>query len=212
MRAGAEPAVDILPLQDGVWGEGGVWPGISRGRWILDRVPVWAAATSFVVGGAALFGWAFNLPALTHILPQFSSMKAVTAACFMVLGVALFGASSQRLVTSGRILTLVGALVVAAVAVVTLFAYATGAPLFLDTLLWHESTPTPGSPFPGRMSPNTAGAFLLVSISLIVRHHTTPRALVWSNATAALAVFIALVSCVGYAYRAYELTTLASQN
>ncbi|MBC7896490.1 MAG: PAS domain S-box protein, partial [Cytophagaceae bacterium] len=62
------------------------------------------------------------------------------------------------------------------------------------------------------MSPNSAGAFLLLATSLLLRRRGTPRALRWSDASAAVTVFIALVSCVGYAYGAFVLTTLASQN
>ncbi|MBC7897984.1 MAG: hypothetical protein H7066_21360, partial [Cytophagaceae bacterium] len=155
----------------------------SRELWILDRAPLWAGALTIAVGLAVLGGWALGLPWLTRIMPQFASMKAITAACFILTGVALLGAGHPDRETWARWLTIVGAVVLAAVALLTLYAYASGSSLFLDDVMWRESSPSPRSPYPGRMSPNSAGAFLLLATSLLLRRRGTPRALRWSDAS-----------------------------
>ena len=87
----------------------------------LRRVPAVAAAVAGV-GLLVLVGWMFGLEALKSVLPGLATMKANTALCFLLAGVAL--ALRER-----RAVRLACAGLVCAVAGLTLAEYVTGARL-----------------------------------------------------------------------------------
>ena len=56
---------------------------------MFRRVPAVAGAVVAAVGAVVLMGWTFGLPLLKSVLPGLASMKANTALCFLLAGVAL---------------------------------------------------------------------------------------------------------------------------
>jgi PAS domain S-box-containing protein len=104
-----------------------------------------------------LFGWLFDIPALTTMLPHLASMKVNTAIAFLLSSASLClrpDATGREGI--GRAL----AVAVAAIGLLSLIEYSAQIDLHIDQLLWPDRA-TPQTNFPGRMSAITAFNFLL---------------------------------------------------
>ncbi len=115
------------------------------------------------IGVAGLLGWALAVPALTSVVPGLASMKANTAICFILLGVALL--LRVRIPHSPGTVRLVQWVVLPVVllAALSLAEYVTGHAFGVDTLLFGPSQRAGNMTFPGRMAPGTAMSFLVLS-------------------------------------------------
>jgi len=92
-------------------------------------------------------------------------MKANTALCFLLVAAAvwlLWRPDGGRQWTAGLSLAAAAALV----GLLSLCEYVLGRDLGIDQLLFHEAAGAVGTSNPGRMAPNTALAFLLVTCAL----------------------------------------------
>lgn len=118
------------------------------------------AAAVAGLGALVLAGWAFDIPALKSVAPGLVSMKANTALCFLLLGLALRLRERRRLAAGLASFTFL-------VAAATLAEYAGGFSLGLDQLLFVDAG-DPLTSHPGRMSPITAAAFALVSLAQLL--------------------------------------------
>jgi len=131
------------------------------------------ALLTLLAGVSVLAGWAFDIALLKSISPGWVSMKANTAVCFVLSGIALFlalapPASStpgQRVGLSrlGRacsgLFGLVGALSFSEY----IFTWNGG----IDEWLFHDAAGAAGTSHPGRMAPETAACFVLLSLALL---------------------------------------------
>ncbi|MEI7732227.1 MAG: PAS domain S-box protein [Verrucomicrobiota bacterium] len=118
------------------------------------------------VGWLVLAGWFFNVPALKSVLPTFVSMKANTALCFALLGLALVCLRppvSPRRKSVGQLL----ALMVMLIGGVTACEYALGWNLGLDECLFRDDPNPVVTVFPGRMALSSALCFILLSLALL---------------------------------------------
>lgn len=59
------------------------------------RIVFLAGIVTFLIGGAALSGWAFDLPLLTRIDPDWNPMVPGTALCFVLSGLSLLGSGKS---------------------------------------------------------------------------------------------------------------------
>ncbi|MBZ0292623.1 MAG: PAS domain-containing sensor histidine kinase [Anaerolineae bacterium] len=127
-------------------------------------------------------------------------MKFNTALCFLLLAVCLY-ASIQKLSLYSRIL----ALIVLAIAGLTLLQYLAALDLGIDQLLVTDTATAPAN-FPGRMSPGTAINFILLAIALLLFNNERLRryAQIFSVAVTTISFFVLL----GYFYRVEELYRL----
>ena len=180
-------------------------PGIPSRAVIIPRI---AAATAVVVGAVALVGWAVDLQILTSIVPGLSSMKANTAAAFMLAGTSLWlsGAPSEAGIRTAAAC----AAAVGMIGLLTLSEYLFGWDLGIDQLLFGGPATAVGTPFPGRMGLNTALNFSLLSVPLLTRQGGAPRNRWWADVCTAAVAVIALTAAIGYLYSATALTGLAS--
>lgn len=138
---------------------------------LSSRFVMTASTVAATVGVAVLIGWSLNLPGL-GLIPSFLSMKANTAVCLVLLGVALwlFRDDAERPLRTWPYVLAVGCTVCAvSVGAVTLVEYAGGWDLGVDQLVFHEP-PGAGNPWPGRMSPLTASALVLLGAALTLLH------------------------------------------
>jgi signal transduction histidine kinase/CheY-like chemotaxis protein len=156
---------------------------------------------TIVLGVSVLAGWAFHVESLKSVLPGFVSMKANTALCFALSGMALlvgyFSRPSARKKTYSTLLALLVVLISGA----SLFEYISGLSLGLDQLLFSDSANSIGTSQPGRMAPNTALAFALFSSALILLSRG-PRGAAAAHAFTLLGLFIALLALIGYLFNA----------
>ncbi|MEJ1959709.1 MAG: PAS domain S-box protein [Nitrosomonadales bacterium] len=131
-----------------------------------------AAVLAIVVGIMALVGWAFDITALKSIQPGWITMKANSAVCFILIGIALLFASRlpltvspQSLILFPRLTRLFG-LSVGLIGLLTLGEYFFGWNPGIDQWLFYESASAVGTSFPGRMAPDAALCFVLLAVAL----------------------------------------------
>ena len=120
------------------------------------------------LGLAVLLGWALDIAALKNVLPGLVTMKANTAAGFLLAGTALFAAGREKpFVPVWRIIRLVLAAAVTLIGVTTIGEYVFAADYGIDQLLF-TATPEGTSTAPlGRMALANAIAFVLTGLALL---------------------------------------------
>lgn len=140
------------------------------------------------IGIAVLLGWAFDVPLFRSILPTWISMKANTAVCFVLIGTSLFVLAGPPTSFPLRLLAKSLAIIVALIAVLTVYEYAFHVDLHIDQLLVADPSETNTLFFPGRMAFVTAINFLFIAFSLwFIDRHTQ---IVWVNQLLIMVVFL----------------------
>jgi len=124
-----------------------------------------AALFSLVVGCVVLFGWLFDIGILKSISPIWISMKVNTALCFLLLGVGLLFINNNK---PKLFLSRWCAMIVIALAVLTLLEYILGTNFGIDELIFKDEPNAVGTIYPGRMANNTAFCFLFLGIALFL--------------------------------------------
>ena len=101
--------------------------------------------------------------------------------------------------------------IVFSIALLTLAEYVSGRNLGIDELLFRDVAGLVKSPFPGRMSPITAGNFLLLACGMVLLgfERLTHRH-VWTQALALVAGVLTLMVLMGYVYSVRSLYGLSS--
>lgn len=117
-----------------------------------------------VVGCVVLTGWVLGIHALTSLIPWGWTMKANTALAFILCGVALL--LLQLPGAWARLVARSCALVVGAVALLTLVEYVCSCNFGIDEFVLRDHGQWGGIAHPGRMAPNTATALVLQATAL----------------------------------------------
>ncbi len=117
------------------------------------------------VGISVLFGWALDIALLKSILPGWNTMKPNTAVCFILMGSALMLAAASSSPVKARAARYC-ALSAGLIAGLTLCEYIFGVSLGIDRVLFGDAPGAPGTLHPGRVAPDTALSFVLLSASL----------------------------------------------
>jgi len=136
-----------------------------------------ASVLACLLGVLALAGWALDIPLLKSVLPGFVTMKANTAAAFILSGLALL-LLSRPTRTGGKWARLAGqacAGLVSLLGLLTLAEYAFHWDLGIDQLLFDEAAGAVQTTYPGRMAPNTALSFLLLGLTFCLLDLKTRR-------------------------------------
>ena len=175
--------------------------GLSLGN---SSVPARIAATvTVLLAISSLWGWAFNVRALTSVIPGAVEMKVNTATCLLLCGVALLilsGRTSTRLEAAAR----AAAVVVFFIGVATLAEYLFEWQLGIDELVVRDLAGS-YNVFRGRMSPFTATALIVLGFAVAgVRAKRTDRT---ARLAAGIGMSIGLLSLVGYLWNAGEIVT-----
>lgn len=157
-------------------------------------------AVSVITGCVVLTGWALDVPALRSILSGSATMKANTAVCFILSGIAFwFLGGADRSGPAGRlpqILVRGSAATVLLIAGLTLIEHIFGWNPGLDELLFKE----PGVVNPGRMAPNTAIAFVLVHSAVLLLTLAKGRGhIVGAGLLGAVTALLGLFAVLGWA-------------
>jgi PAS domain S-box-containing protein len=163
-----------------------------------QRVARWLAGFVFALGALALAGAAFDLPALSSLIPHSGSTLPDTGALFCAsgLGVALF---TVRKAWNGWIRVAGQALLalVALVGVIEIVQNLTGLDLGIGRVL----PPGSGDPLhPGRMSPISALSFLLVGAGVLLGSKPGSRVSPVGQALLVAALLLSVHVLFGYAY------------
>jgi PAS domain S-box-containing protein len=132
---------------------------------VLRRAPRMAAVALVALGALVLFGWAFDLPQLTHLRPDWAGMAPPTALVFMLLGGSLWLRSGRAQATGRGIQRELAALpLVLAIAWLGVhalgWAYSWGPPLALVS--------------GAEVAPITALAFAFLAAALLTSERPSP--------------------------------------
>ena len=116
-----------------------------------------------IICAGVLFGWIFNIPILTNIVPGYAYMKFNTALCMFICGISLLFLlqSKQFLKKIGKILSIIAA----GIGFLTLLEKITGSNLGTDKF-FIEFVLNNGTPYPGSMSSATALNILFAGFCL----------------------------------------------
>lgn len=123
-----------------------------------------------VLGVLVLAGWVFEIPALRSVLPGAVQMKANTALGLTLAGAALF-LLADRARSQLHGLSLALALIVTVLGLATLGEWVFGWRLGIDELLFRDPS-TLYTPWPGRMAPPSAFAFICLGPALMAVRST----------------------------------------
>jgi PAS domain S-box-containing protein len=160
-------------------------------------------------GALVLLGWLFDVAALRSLLPRLETMKANTALCFLLAGLALWpkpGAEDWR-----RLAAQACAVLIWLIGLLTLGEYVTGLNFGLDELLFRDEPLSPVTAYPGRMGLNTALGFILSGAALMWAQSDGWRAR-WSQGCALLVGLLGFITLIGYGYSLIQLTRFSSSN
>lgn len=143
-----------------------------------------AVLMGFALGAAAWAGWATGVDRLTRVNPSWPQMMPWTALWLVVLSMAILAQSGHPApwrVWAGRGL----ALVVGALAGITLLEYAVSGWPGLDQLWFGDAVRTSQQTWPGRPSPQTAVSALLLAAAAALIRVDRPVRVLWPACMAA---------------------------
>jgi signal transduction histidine kinase/CheY-like chemotaxis protein len=181
IMAESAPAAEVAAEYQGVEAAGGS-RSLNAARAVVERVPRNAGAISIVLGSLALTGWILGIDELKSIVPGTITMKANSAIAFILMGAAVWladGASDARTRATSTALALAAGLLAAIVGLQYLLARDLG----VDQVLFREAAGAVGTVHPGRMSPQTALSFVLLSLAIILAGRARASGLVLALAT-----------------------------
>jgi signal transduction histidine kinase len=158
-----------------------------------------------VMGLAVLVGWANGLER-TAQLGSGPLMKPNAALCFILAGLALF---LPRERAGGRAIATALAAAAVALGLATMAEWAFSVDLRIDQRLFLDTTKAYTS-VPGRMAPNTALAFSLLGVALLLVQGSGWR-LRLGRSFAVVALSIGAIAAAGYLYGVSTLFAVAKQ-
>ena len=169
------------------------------------------AALSAGVGLVCLAGWVFDIPVLKSGLPGLVQIKANTAVCLILLGIALWLRKSETKQTRGRILVAQALAGLAAVIGLASFGeYLFGWNLGIDQFLFVENPRAIGAIRPGLMAPINAINFVLLGLAVIFLDRTTRRQFWPSQLLSFIAALLALFNLLDFTLAPREYHTHTS--
>ena len=170
--------------------------------------PTVASRFAMALGGLVLIGWAFDIELLKRVLPGFVAMNPATASLFVLSGAALEilvrHAGYSGLYTAAKVL----ATLVALGGLCELLEAAGVWHSVIDEILFASKLAQPDVGFANRMAPNTAFAFFLVGIGLLMIDRKGFRSV--AQAIAVIVCFTAILPITGYTYGVRSFSGLAS--
>ena len=165
----------------------------------IGRWPAVGAGLTASVGALALLGWCLDIELLKSVVPGQVAMKANTAVGLMLAGVALARLSSVDASRGRRRVGRIAAGTAGLLGLATLSQYAHGHSLGIDELLFDEAPGAAGTFDPGRMAPNTAVDFVLISLGLLWLDSPHRRIELVAPIGGLAAAALALLALLGYA-------------
>lgn len=154
-----------------------------------------------VIAVGVLLGWILDIGILTEIFPGLSPMKFNTAVCLLLLTIAICIKSKIK---SKKNISLVLSLAVLVIGSLTLYQYITGIDLGIDELIVEGDEAFLPNTFDGRMSGATSICFILLSISVILKHFDKK---VYREIAAYFTHFVSLISFLALVSYIFKIPT-----
>ncbi len=149
----------------------------------------YAGFISVGVGCLVLVGWYFDIGFLKSVFPTFISMKANTAICFILLGIAILLHNTKQ-----RYVSYLCAILIAILGCLVSFEYLFGWDFGIDQFLFKDIG-SALTTFPGRMAPITGLNFILLGLAIIFILRGLKKI---SDITIFLTFFTSVLSVIGY--------------
>ncbi len=162
-------------------------------------LPIVLGALIVAAGVTALAGWAFDVPLLRGQVRGKLPMVPISAVCFALGGMALLLAQlsgNRWAVIASSIL----AVAIAGAALSTMLEYVTGTPVGLNRQLFHAEVTRSGARASGGMAINTAFAFLVFALGLLVLKRDRETLRLNSQFLATLILIVSFLAVVGYTF------------
>ncbi|MEW6142283.1 MAG: ATP-binding protein [Chloroflexota bacterium] len=167
---------------------------------VLRPMPLVAGALSCAVGLIVIVGWFTSIPILTSFLSDAVSMKFNAALCFVFIGAALLLSSLPVPRRAAPGVSLAFCAVAIAISVITLFEYAFDWSPGIDLLIVSEPPGAQYTASPGRMPPQAAFNFILLSLSLVLMNHPRRRWWLTSQIMAYIVSVLGLITLEDYVF------------
>lgn len=169
-------------------------PALSPSR--FARAPIYIGAILVALGVLVILGWVLKIPELVRIVPTFAAMVFNTALCFLLLGIALMLSEVSHAWRKHLQLLLGGLTVVIAALVLSQDIFSTD--IGIDHIFsggWLEDAHINTT----RMAPNTATAFIVSGVTLMLLNLWSGRLAGYVAQSLALVVgVIGLTALLGY--------------
>lgn len=160
-----------------------------------------ASVVISALGVFVLLGWIFNIPAIKSVLPEFVTMKANTALCFLLIGISLWSSQVRRADnTASRFIARSCALLVASIGALTLYEYLFSINIGIDQLIFKDDPGAFLTTYPGRMALSTAINFTVLGVTLLLLDAKSKRVYYTLQACTLITLAISLLSLAGYIY------------
>lgn len=155
------------------------------------------------VGCFVLIGWAMDISALKSVLPGLASMKSNTALLFVLCGISLWIQVEGKSRRIAQACTFIAAFV----GLLTLGEYIFNGDLGIDQLLFRDTAIN--AVYPGRMSPASALAFLLIGLALLLPYGRFNEPLVITTFAISALALIGYIYGVSSLYQIGEYSSMA---
>ena len=152
-----------------------------------------------LMGVLVMIGWALNIPFLKSVFLDLTTMKANTAFCFVLSGIALWLVNDEKAEDKKMWAVRACAALVTALGLLTLGEFIFRIDLGIDQLLFKD-TETPQVAFPGRIGFPSAISFVLIGVSLSALTLRSGAANLLSQSVVLVAGTIGLLALIGYLY------------
>ncbi len=169
----------------------------SRVHWLRKAAGIFAAS----VGLAVLAGWMFDIQTLKSVLPGLITMKPITATAFVLCGFALWAVQvpgDTHLAGARPPFVIAASAITVVIGLFTLLEYWLHLDLGIDKFPLRDTSVDQS--FPGRMSPLSALAFILLGTALLLLKIDKPVTMRLSRLASSLSGAIAMMALFGYAY------------
>ena len=177
-------------------------PAASTIEFFRD-IAKWASIISIAAGYHVFLGWVFDIDILKSPWATFSTMKANSAICSMLAGLALYFLQTQRPVPTEHknLIVRVCAGLTAAIALLSLAEHLFGFDLRIDEVLFPQTGSDRDAALnPGRMSLMSALGFSMTGLGLLLLD--SPRRYVVADTLALVSAAISLLAIASYMYQA----------
>ena len=173
---------------------------------IMQQMSEIISVLIFFGGCIVLMGWALDIAALKSVLPGLVTMKANTALCFVLIGLALWCLQMKRADhVWSRLTAELCVFVLLSIGLVTMCEYAFQWTPGIDQLLFQDSASAVLTSSPGRMALNTAINFVLIALAFLFSSRKRVRLDHVAQSLTLFVVYTSLLALVGYFYGAAPL-------
>lgn len=165
------------------------------------RLSVVLSLAAAAIGGLSLAGWIWDIEILKRVHPAWVTMKANTAVCLMLAGIAVALIAGERRSAGMSRFAKSCAAFMAVIGALTLGEHVWGWDPGIDQALFTESVESAGRSFPGRMGPAAAVIFMLLGSAIFLLDSRLPAGTSAAQGCVLAAMALDTFIFLGYFYR-----------